>query len=137
MLDVAWSFVEEELARRLADLSLTCDRYLIVESGAPPYYVQYFFEDDGSIYNEAVSNRYLEGSHRLDVGQEAKLLAFGWLPPGSGDATCDCHDFPPNHHRTWQPFQGWRVIAQVAIVTFRCVYGIRSSESFAMKEVPY
>ena len=138
MVDVAWCMFEEALAARLATLSQEADRYLIVEAGPPPFYIQYSFADNGDIYNEAVSNTYLVGKDRLTTSQQAKLRAFGWLRPGEEGRRCDCrHPSPPNYHRSWLAWQGWRIIAQVAVVTFSCVYGISYPTSIVMLEVPY
>jgi hypothetical protein len=137
VLDVAWAFVAEELEGRLDTLSLDGDHYLIVEAGPGPVYVQFALQEDGSVYGEAVSNVYLEGEHRLSPAQEAKLAAIGWMKPGEDGPRCSCCDLsPPNFHHTWSPRQGHRIIAQVAIVTLRCVYGVRDAASVWYKQVP-
>src|ERR1039458_9079174 len=53
----------------------------ILEPGESDRYLQMLVYEDGSIFAEAVSNNFLEGSDRLSPEEETELSAIGWNEP--------------------------------------------------------
>jgi hypothetical protein len=53
----------------------------ILEPGESDRYLQMLIYEDGSIFAEAVSNNFLEGSDRLSAEEEEALVAIGWSAP--------------------------------------------------------
>ena len=53
----------------------------ILEPGESDRYLQMLIYEDGSIFAEAVSNNFLEGSDRLSAEEESALSIVGWNEP--------------------------------------------------------
>lgn len=122
-MDDNWFEVEGLLRSALAEAIEAVHCHVFVE-GDDNYYVQFAFEP-GEVYAEAVSNRFLDGEHRLGPADDQKLRALGWLPPVRSLQNGRGQPLYPNWYRSWRgPQPPIDEIVEVTVRTMRDVFWV-------------
>jgi len=120
-----WDQFAAELSRALS--SLQKDHFLIVETKADQYYVQFAGGGGLGMRAESVSNGYLNRKRKLSDKACLKLLQFGWNAPTIiPDPINDVRGYKgygsPNYFLNLDVPVPYRFVANLAVNTLRQVF---------------
>jgi len=126
-IDRKWN----QFVRRLTDVLrvLEPDEYLILSHPRSHHFVQFAAGGDEGMRGEAKSNHFISKRHWLTPGQELRLVELGWKAPTHSDGEEAVPDGSPNWFRDWEVPVPLRAAAEVAVMTLREVYGVRTPAS--------
>lgn len=125
-VDRKWNHLVRRLAEALR--ALEPDDYLILSHRRTHHFVQFAVQDEG-LWAEAKSNHYTPKSRRLGPDQELRLVELGWKAPTHGDGEERIPGGSPNWFRDWELPVPHRAAAEVAVMTLREVYGVKTPAS--------
>ncbi|MFN2317918.1 MAG: hypothetical protein ABR602_14710, partial [Gemmatimonadales bacterium] len=102
------------------------DEYLILSHPRSQGFVQFAPGGDEGLRAEAKSSHYFPPARQLQMSQELRLVELGWAAPTHGDGEEPVANGSPNWFRDWEAPVDLRQVAEVAVLTLREVYGVRT-----------
>jgi T3SS (YopN, CesT) and YbjN peptide-binding chaperone 1/T3SS (YopN, CesT) and YbjN peptide-binding chaperone 3 len=128
--ELSWSGVTKQLAAGISKMQRDHSLILSVsslpdETERPWYYVQFACGGEEGFRAEAVSNRFLADRWKLSEKAAETLFRLGWHAP---EPDTESQAGNVNYWTDWPAPPQAPAIAQLAISTFRRVYGVTSSD---------
>jgi hypothetical protein len=118
-----WERFKDDLAMCVGDLSE--DEFLIVSSKRANYFVQFASQGLFGMRIEAASNAYMAPEAVLPAETYSTMAAMGWrVPTKLRGSECD-PDGSPNFFVDLASPVDFRPVADMAVHTLRCAYGIQ------------